>query len=145
MMITEFGPIGPALSLVAVAGVIVSYLLLRREMRAEISRLREMVGAQGASERSSREAAVESKAAAEITNRPASEKKKQQAPVPVAAPAKEEITTEILAVISAAVAQFLGAGARIRSTRLIASPGGMSPWAQQGRVIIQASHNLGMR
>jgi hypothetical protein len=59
-------------------------------------------------------------------------------------PAREEITPEILAIIAAAVAQFVGAGARIRSTRMVPMAEG-NAWAQQGRVIIQASHNLAMR
>lgn len=69
------------------------------------------------------------------------------ATVPVAAPAKvpiavqEEITPEILMVLTAAVAAFLGKRARIRSARL-SSPRTDSAWAQQGRVFVQASHNF---
>ena len=50
----------------------------------------------------------------------------------------EEITDEILTVISAAVAAFLGVRAHVRQIRLIRSPA----WAQQGRVTIQGSHQL---
>ena len=137
MTFMEIGLLGPALALLAVAGVVISYLLLRREMRAELAKLREIV------ETSS---TAESKPAASIAKpeaRTALPQKPKAAPAP--APAKEEITPDILAVIAAAVAHFVGAGARIRSTRLLPTPGGISPWAQQGRVIIQASHNLGMR
>jgi methylmalonyl-CoA carboxyltransferase 12S subunit len=59
------------------------------------------------------------------------------APEPVAAP-EEPISEEILLVISAAVAAFLGERAHVRQVRLIRSPA----WAQQGRVTIQASHQL---
>jgi methylmalonyl-CoA carboxyltransferase large subunit len=69
------------------------------------------------------------------------------APAPVAAPApaapaiSEEITPEILMVLSAAVAAFLGKRARIRGAR--PAPAAQSNlWAQQGRVFVQASHNL---
>ncbi len=63
-------------------------------------------------------------------------------PAPAAAPAEpEEITPEILAVLSAAVAAFLGKKARIRRASLISAGAGNS-WAQQGRVFVQASHNL---
>ncbi len=63
------------------------------------------------------------------------------APAPQAASAKEEeLSPEILMVISAAIAAFLGKKARIRRVRR-ATPG-MNPWAQQGRVNIQASHNV---
>lgn len=62
-----------------------------------------------------------------------------------AAPAKEEsISPEIMAVISAAVTHFLGLRARIRHAHLV-RPTGVNPWAQQGRVFIQASHNLAHR
>lgn len=72
------------------------------------------------------------------------------APVPVAQPvpaapaikvrSSEEISPEILMVISAAVAAFLGKTGR--RPRVVQS--GINPWAQQGRVIVQASHNLGV-
>ena len=70
------------------------------------------------------------------------------APVTPAPPTKaeavsDEISPEILAVIAAAVAQFCGKSFRIRSARVV-HPVGTSPWAQQGRVFIQASHNLAM-
>jgi methylmalonyl-CoA carboxyltransferase large subunit len=64
----------------------------------------------------------------------------QPAPAPAAAE-PEEITPEILVVLSAAVAAFLGKKARIRRASLVSRGGGNS-WAQQGRVFVQASHNL---
>ncbi len=51
------------------------------------------------------------------------------------------ITEELLAVISAAVAAFLGKKAPIRQIRLI----GTTTWAQLGRATIQASHALSAR
>ena len=48
------------------------------------------------------------------------------------------ISEEIILVISAAVAAFLGKKPRIRQIRLL----GSAAWAQQGRVTIQASHAL---
>jgi methylmalonyl-CoA carboxyltransferase large subunit len=66
------------------------------------------------------------------------------APVPAALPvaAKEEqIEPEVLMVIAAAVSAFMGHKARIRRIRRSATPG-MNPWAQQGRVSIQASHSV---
>jgi methylmalonyl-CoA carboxyltransferase large subunit len=62
-----------------------------------------------------------------------------RAPVIAAsAPAEVEVTEELVLVISAAVAAFLGKKAPIRQIRLT----GSDAWAQQGRVIIQASHAL---
>jgi methylmalonyl-CoA carboxyltransferase 12S subunit len=63
-----------------------------------------------------------------------------QAPAAPPAPQKtpEAIPEDILLVISAAVAAFLGERVPIHQIRLISSPG----WAVQGRVFIQASHYL---
>ena len=48
------------------------------------------------------------------------------------------LSEELLVVIGAAIAAFLGKKARIRQIRLL----GTTTWAQQGRVTIQASHGL---
>jgi methylmalonyl-CoA carboxyltransferase large subunit len=64
------------------------------------------------------------------------------APPPVApsSPAlptpREEITEEVMLVIAATVAAFLGERAHVRQVRLLAS----EAWAQQGRVSVMASH-----
>ena len=55
-----------------------------------------------------------------------------------AAEAAEELDEDTLAIISAAVAAYLGKRAPIRHIRLKSS----SAWAQQGRASIQASHGL---
>ncbi len=65
------------------------------------------------------------------------------APTPVAVqppapPAEQPVSEEILLVIAAAVAAYLGERAHIRVVRLVPS----HAWAQQGRVSIQASHHL---
>ncbi len=53
---------------------------------------------------------------------------------------------ETLAIIAAAATAFLGKAARIRSARLApATVENVSPWSQQGRVIVQTSHNLRTR
>lgn len=64
------------------------------------------------------------------------------APVLAPAPASDEITPEILMVLTAAVSAFLGKKARIRRARVAQHAGLSSAWAQQGRVFVQASHNL---
>lgn len=63
-------------------------------------------------------------------------------PVPVQQNA-DELAHETLVVIAAAVSAFLGKSVRLRSARLI-HPSEGSAWAQQGRVFVQASHNLGL-
>jgi methylmalonyl-CoA carboxyltransferase large subunit len=59
-------------------------------------------------------------------------------PVAAPAPVSVGVSDEILVVLSAAVAAFLGKKPRIRQVRLV----GSAAWAQQGRVTIQASHAL---
>jgi methylmalonyl-CoA carboxyltransferase large subunit len=65
---------------------------------------------------------------------------KPVAPIPAAAVAAADagISEEILLVISAAIAAFLGKKPHIRQIRLV----GANTWAQQGRATIQASHAL---
>ncbi len=60
-------------------------------------------------------------------------------PQPSAAPVvAEAISEDIMLVLSAAVAAFLGERAHIRQVRIVRSPG----WSNVGRVSIQASHIL---
>jgi methylmalonyl-CoA carboxyltransferase large subunit len=56
----------------------------------------------------------------------------------VVLPRPPALTEEKLLAISAAVAAFLGERVRIRQIRLV----GSNVWAQQGRLSIQASHQL---
>jgi hypothetical protein len=65
------------------------------------------------------------------------------APKPAAQMPAEEIAPETILILSAAVAAFLGKRARIRSARQVHVPPS-NVWAQQGRVFVQASHNLGL-
>lgn len=58
---------------------------------------------------------------------------------PLAAPPKpEEMNEELMLIISAAVAAYLGVQPRIRQVRLI----GSTTWSQHGRATIQASHAI---
>src|SRR5690242_17533706 len=86
----------------------------------ELSRLKERV------------AALEANAAPQPTSAHA---------VTPAVPVTEELSEEVVIVLGAAVAAYLGKKAHIRQVSLI----GSHPWAQQGRVIVQASHTLGGR
>jgi methylmalonyl-CoA carboxyltransferase large subunit len=60
------------------------------------------------------------------------------APSPALPPAPEGLSEELVLVLSAAIAAFLGKRPHIRQIRLI----GSAAWAQEGRVTIQASHAL---
>jgi methylmalonyl-CoA carboxyltransferase large subunit len=55
-----------------------------------------------------------------------------------AVPGQEELPEELVVVLSAAIAAFLGKRPHIKSIRLVRSPA----WAQEGRAFIQASHRL---
>lgn len=57
----------------------------------------------------------------------------------------EEIEPEIQAVIAAVAVVLLGNHARVRAARRVPSQDVVSPWTQQGRVIVQSSHNLRAR
>jgi hypothetical protein len=55
---------------------------------------------------------------------------------------KEPMKPETLATLTAAATAFLGKKARIRSAKALAAEDTATAWAQQGRVIVQTSHNL---
>lgn len=134
---------GPLLLVVLVGGLLAGYLILRRQIRSEISELRRLV--ESAKADAAEAVSVSTTVPLAKIPAPKSQPKPETiVPPKKPQPVKEEITPEILAIITAAVAQFVGAGARIRSTRMIPVAEG-NAWAQQGRVIIQASHNLAMR
>ena len=108
------------------AAVLPELLAELRALRAQVSRLAAQVAALEGNTRAELEAAS-------ALARPASE--------PPAAPAEDEgggVPEDVLLVISAAVAAFLGKRARVRGVRVLSS----ASWAHQGRVSIQASHAL---
>jgi hypothetical protein len=55
------------------------------------------------------------------------------------------IPPEINVAIAAAAIAVLGKHARVRSARRVPSSDAVSPYTQQGRVIVQSSHNLRAR
>ena len=69
---------------------------------------------------------------------------KTEAPDLPSSPApRPEVAPQTIVMIAAAVTAFLGKKVRIRSARPLQRPLDLiSPWAQQGRMVIQASHNL---
>ena len=90
-------------------------------LRQELTRLGERV------------AALEAAAGGEARRGPAPPRR----PLPKAGSPRAS-SEELVLVISAAIAAFLGQEAHIRQIRLL----GIAAWAQQGRVTIQASHAL---
>jgi len=58
----------------------------------------------------------------------------------------EEITPEALARITETITALLGRKVRIRSVKILQTHNvNSSSWAQQGRVVVQASHNIAQR
>jgi len=85
--------------------------------------------------------ADQSKALADMAARLSSSSTQGQVPTADGLAAQAEISAEILLVIAAAVTAFLGKKVRIRSAKMLQSPYEIiNPWAQQGRVFVQASH-----
>lgn len=68
-----------------------------------------------------------------------------QPPQPRVLSEEEDIRPEIHVAITAAAIAAFGNHARVRSARRIPSSDVVSPWTQQGRVIVQSSHNLRTR
>lgn len=110
-----------------------------RALREEVARLADRVA--------TLEAAAPAERAAEPAAHPkppaeaqaAESQPPTQAAQPPAEPeAEAEVSEELLLVISAAIAAFLGKKPYIRQIRLVTSP----TWSQVGRVSIQASHAL---
>jgi len=91
---------------------------LIHELRAEVARLGERISAL--------EGGASAPPSAAVSAKPAEEQ------------ASEGLSPELILVIGAAVAGYLGKRAPIRQIRLL----GSAAWAQQGRVTIQASHTL---
>jgi methylmalonyl-CoA carboxyltransferase large subunit len=52
-----------------------------------------------------------------------------------------QITPEILMLMSAAIAAYLGKNVRIRRARFL-DPGLLNAWGQSSRVVVQSSHYL---
>lgn len=68
----------------------------------------------------------------------------QPPPAPVVVK-REEVSPETLLVIAAAVTAFLGKKVRIRSAKMLYSHESFNAWSQQGRAVVQASHNVAQR
>ena len=150
----QFASAGTAVgAIVALAAAIVVYLLLQRSFKQTTEELRngferridslENTIRDLASKAAQPAAPVQAKAAP-VAAAPAS----ARAPAPVVAAKTaeaQEIAPEMLLVLAAAVTAFLGKKVRIRSAKMVYSPESNNAWSQQGRVFVQASHNIAQR
>jgi len=123
-----------------VAGWLAGSAMSRRMIHDEVRRLEALIESRNGHAAPAPVAAAAPASPPAQAPQPAVEK--AAAPAPAPAPA-EEVAPEIILVISAAVAAFLGKRARVRGARLVRTAPS-SAWAQQGRVFVQASHNLGV-
>ena len=130
------GPLLLLLPLSVAAAYLAGAVTARRTVRREIEEIKSLIAGRGAQVAAPPPAAPAQPAPASAAPKPAA------APAP---PAEHEISPEILMVISAAVAAFLGKKARVRSARPIRPVASTSAWAQQGRVFVQAARNLPYR
>jgi len=123
-----------------VAGWLAGAAMSRRMVHSEVQRLESLIESRNGHAAPVPPAVAAPAPAPAPAPQPAVEK--AAAPAPAPAPA-EEVAPEIILVISAAVAAFLGKRARVRGARLVRTAPS-NAWAQQGRVFVQASHNLGV-
>ena len=78
-----------------------------------------------------------------VASQPAGSESEPAGDAPAAEQGEEPaIEPEIQALIAAAAVAAAGPNARVRSATLVKSRDKASPWSQQGRVLVQSSHNL---
>jgi len=117
------------------AGWVAGAAMSRRMVRREVERLESLIESRNGKAAPASAPAPVPTTAPVIAVQPA-----PKAPEPEKV---EEVTPETIMILTAAVAAFLGKRARIRSARMVRTAPS-SAWAQQGRVFVQASHNLGV-
>ena len=115
------------------AGWVAGAAMSRRMVRSEVQRLESLI-----ENKNGKAAAVpEAAPVAALVLPPVPQ------PIPPEPEKVEEVSPETIMVLTAAVAAFMGKRARIRSARLVRTAPS-NAWAQQGRVFVQASHNMGV-
>ncbi len=119
---------------------------LRLELQGQIDALYENVknlNRRGGTSAPASTIAMAEKKQAVVAN-PASSSTDAQAPETGAS--AEEITPEILRTLTETITALLGRKVRIRSVKILRTPDAAeNSWAQHGRAVIQASHNLVQR
>jgi len=136
------------------AGGVASYFLLlgrlrhvlaenQRETERRLAALTEaLVSRAATAEQSPTDALVEAEIEAEPVPVSARIELRASASAEPVEQQEQDIPPQIQAAIAAAAIAVLGNHARVRSARRVPSSNVVSPWTQQGRVIVQSSHNL---
>jgi|SRR5438105_332475 hypothetical protein len=122
-------------------GLATTVFLSQRALKRTVAQLRR--------EMDERVSALEAKLQASAVSAPAPAQTVSQPEIPVVTPVvkpapapREEVTPETLLLLAAAVTAFLGKKVRIRSAKMLYAHESFNAWSQQGRVVVQASHNL---
>ena len=113
------------------AGWVAGAAMSRRLVRSEVQRLEALIESRNG------------KVATAPVPAPAAAPAVPSAPQPPEPEQVEEVSPETITILTAAVAAFLGKRVRVRGARLVRTAPS-NAWAQQGRVFVQASHNLGV-
>ena len=152
LIIVEDFPVGLALmvaALLMMMGWGIAYIAFQIKHRRTVQEFRRELHALEA-RMTAAIASVRDQNASHIALPSASQQPAQSAPAATSAPSAihvaEEVSAETLLMIAAAVTVFLGKKVRVRSAQMLQTPFEIiNPWSQQGRVIVQASHNLSPR
>jgi len=122
-----------------VAGYVATYFLSQRALKRTVAELRRELD-----ERMNSVAARVQAPPPVVAPAPVAQAAPQvHAPVVMAPPPPhEEVPPETLLILAAAVTAFLGKKVRIRSAKMLYAHESFNAWSQQGRVVVQASHNL---
>ena len=133
-----------AVAAVMIVGYVAVYFLLQRSLNRTVEKLR---GEWANEFRSLMVAAhLEEKPKPSAATPAPSPQPVAVAPLPAPVAAKrEEVSAETLLVMAAAVTAFLGKKVRIRSAKMLYSNESFNAWSQQGRAVVQASHNVAQR
>jgi methylmalonyl-CoA carboxyltransferase large subunit len=123
------------------AGIVAGRIAARNAVRAEMDELKALLRARNGDMQPAAPAPRPVEPAQAAVREPVAALSAPAEAVAAAPVVEEGIRPEVLMVLTAAVAAFLGKKARIRRASL-APMGPQSAWAQQGRVFVQASHIL---
>lgn len=131
-----------ALVTIVILGYVAVYLLLQRTLNRTVEKLR---GEWAEEFRSLMVAAHREEKPPVATLAPVSQPVAMSPPRAPVAAKREEVSPETLLLIAAAVTAFLGKKVRIRSAKMLYSHESFNAWSQQGRAVVQASHNVAQR
>jgi len=134
-----------------IAGWLAVFISSRRALKRTCAEFQRQIDSLSASLRALQQAADARTAAVPIIAVAESGKIESSAgivapPIAAQAQAPEEITPETLATIAETITALLGRKICIRSVKTLPTPNAIvNPWAQQGRIVVQASHYLASR